>query len=84
MLTRCWVLVLIWAGALAGPVDAAVEQDAAAVADRYYTAMQRKGYSFLSKDELERRRDQVEAFVRDELDPALAGVPEAEAAPVRV
>jgi hypothetical protein len=31
-----------------------------------------------------RAAEQVEAFVREELDPALAGVPEAEAAPVRV
>jgi hypothetical protein len=33
--------------------------DATAIADCYLAAMQRKGYSFLSKNELSRRRDQV-------------------------
>jgi hypothetical protein len=47
---------------LAGPEIAQVEQDAAAIAECYLAAMHRKGYAFLSKDELLRRRGLVAAF----------------------
>lgn len=49
--------------ALAGSANAQVERDAAVIADRYLAAMQRKGYAFLSKEELASRRDQVAALV---------------------
>ncbi len=53
--------------ALSGLASAQFEQDAAVIADRYLTAMQRKGYSFLSKDELLRRRDQIALFTAKHL-----------------
>ncbi|MBW8015163.1 MAG: M56 family metallopeptidase [Planctomycetes bacterium] len=45
-----------------GLVVAQIEQDAATIADRYQAAMQRKGYAFLSRSELLRRRDQIAAL----------------------
>lgn len=63
---RC-TLVLILVASLAGSANADVRQDADAIADRYLAAMQRKGYAFLSKEELTRRRDQVAAFVVEHL-----------------
>ena len=47
----------------AEPANAQVERDAAAIADRYLAAMGRKGYGFLPKEELGRRREVVAAFV---------------------
>lgn len=60
-----FVLTLI--GAFACSAVTQVETDAAAIADRYLSAMQRKGYAFLSKDELSRRREVIAAFVRQHL-----------------
>lgn len=63
----CWFLVLALLATFACSADAQVETDAAAIADRYLSAMQRKGYTFLSKDELSRRREVVAAFVSQHL-----------------
>lgn len=65
--------------ALAGSASAEAKEDARAIADRYLAAMTRKGYAFLSKNELERRREEVEAFVTKHLgrpldEPARAAV----------
>jgi hypothetical protein len=62
MYKRCWILVLILIGSLADVAIAQVKQDATAVADRYLATMQRKGYAFLPRDELLRRRDQIASF----------------------
>ena len=62
MYSQRWLLVLMCVVALSGSASARVEQDAAIIADRYLTAMQRKGYAFLSQDELLRRRDQIASF----------------------
>ena len=59
MYSQRWLLVLIVAVTLAGFANTQIEQDAATIADRYLTAMQRKGYGFLSQDELLHRRDQI-------------------------
>lgn len=67
MYSQRWLLVLICVVTLAGSASARVEQDAAIIADRYLTAMQRKGYAFLSKDELLRRRDQIASFTAKHL-----------------
>ena len=67
MYSQRWLLVLICVVTLAGPANAQAEQDAAAIADRYLTAMQRKGYAFPSKDELLRRRDQIASFTAKHL-----------------
>ena len=67
MYSQRWLLVLICVVTLAGSASAQVEQDAATIADRYLTAMQRKGYAFLSKDELLRRRDQIASFTAKHL-----------------
>lgn len=45
--------------------------DARVLADQFHRAMTRKGYSFLSSQELARRRDEVEAFVSRHLDRTL-------------
>lgn len=63
MYRRHWLPVLVCVAALSQSANATVERDAAAIADRYRAAMQRKGYAFLSKDELSNRRDQVARFV---------------------
>jgi hypothetical protein len=59
---RHWIIKLVLVALLAGPAIAHFEQDAATIADRYLAAMQRKGYAFLSRDELLRRRDLIAAF----------------------
>lgn len=53
---------LVLVALLAYPAIAQIEQDATTIADHYLAAMQRKGYSFLSSDELLRRRDLIAAF----------------------
>src|SRR4029078_751271 len=67
MFGRCAVLALICVAALVAPANAQDQGDAAAIADRYLTAMQRKRYSFLSQDELAHRRDQIAAFAAKHL-----------------
>jgi hypothetical protein len=62
MYRRCWILVLILVGSLADSAIAQVEQDATAIAGRYLAAMQRKGYAFLPRNELLRRRAQIVSF----------------------
>jgi hypothetical protein len=57
-----WIINLILVASLAGPAIAQVEQDAAAIADRYLATIQRKDYAFLSRGELLRRRDVIAAF----------------------
>ncbi len=57
-----WIINFILVASMTGSAIAQVEQDAAAIADRYLAAMQRKGYAFLSRDELLRRRDLIAAF----------------------
>jgi len=71
MHSQRWLLVLICVVTLVRSASAQVEQDAAIIADRYLTAMQRKGYAFLSKDELLRRRDQIASFTAKHLDQRL-------------
>lgn len=57
-----WIINLMLIVSLAGSAVAQVEQDSASIADRYLAAMQQKGYAFLSRDELLRRRDLIAAF----------------------
>jgi hypothetical protein len=59
-----WIINLILVASLASSAIAQVEQeqDAAPIADCYLAAMQRKGYAFLSRGELLRRRDLIAAF----------------------
>jgi hypothetical protein len=58
---RCGAFVIMGIAVMAGAVRAA--DDAEAIADRYVAAMERKGYSFLTKEELARRHEVVAADV---------------------
>lgn len=79
MYRKCLPPVLIFVVTLVGSASAQVEQNAAIIADRYLAAMQRKGYAFLSKDELLQRRDQIASFTAKHLgqrldEPTLASI----------
>jgi hypothetical protein len=57
-----WLFALLCIAGLAGPAIAQTGKDVGAIADRYLAEMQRKDYSFLSHNELVRRREQIAAF----------------------
>jgi hypothetical protein len=67
MYSQRWLLIFIGAVTLAGSANTQIEQDAAVIADCYLAAMQRKGYRFLSKDELLHRRNQIATFTAKHL-----------------
>lgn len=73
MRARPRLLLPLCVAALARSASPGVEQDAAAIAARYLEVMEWKDYSFLSKEELQRRRDRVAAFVTEHLRQPLDG-----------
>ena len=73
MVKRCCVILTLGVISMAGAVRAAEGEDARAIADQYVAAMEGKGYSFLTKEELARRREVVTGWVEKWLKRPLTG-----------